>query len=256
MKLLAVESTSMAAGAALIEEGRLLGEIRLNHRKTHSEQLLPMVDQLLTLCQCSMESLEGLAVSVGPGSFTGIRIGVATVKGLAQALNLPVVGVSTLETLAWQVAPFQGRVVPLMDAQRNLVYTAGYHFHRCGEATPEIVTPPDVLHIQELLEMLAMESMDSQDSAGRSASTERPILFTGDALPLHGERLKEALGDRAVFALPIHAMPSAAALAQCGLFKMKAGEGVAPAKVQPIYLRTSQAEKVHHQKELLKKAGK
>ncbi|MEN1761849.1 tRNA (adenosine(37)-N6)-threonylcarbamoyltransferase complex dimerization subunit type 1 TsaB [Anoxynatronum sibiricum] len=247
MKLLAVESTSMAAGAALIEEGRLLGEIRLNHRKTHSEQLLPMVDQLLTLCQCSMESLEGLAVSVGPGSFTGIRIGVATVKGLAQALNLPVAGVSTLETLAWQVAPFQGRVVPLMDAQRNLVYTAGYHFHRCGEAPPEIITPPDVLHIQELLETLVSESMVSQ---------EKPILFTGDALPLHRERLKGVLGDRAVFALSIHAMPSAAALAQCGLFKMKAGEGVDPAKVQPVYLRTSQAEKVHHQKELLKKAGK
>ncbi|SMP67268.1 tRNA (adenosine(37)-N6)-threonylcarbamoyltransferase complex dimerization subunit type 1 TsaB [Anoxynatronum buryatiense] len=247
MKLLAVESTSMAAGAALIEEDRLLGEIRLNHRKTHSEQLLPMVDQLLTLCQCPMESLEGLAVSVGPGSFTGIRIGVATVKGLAQALNLPVVGVSTLETLAWQVSPFKGRVVPLMDAQRNLVYTAGYQFHRCGEAPPEIITPPDVLHIQELLEKLISESKISQ---------EEPILFTGDALPLHEERLKGALGDRAVFALPIHAMPSAAALAQCGLFKMKAGEGVAPAKVQPVYLRTSQAEKVHHQKELLKKAGK
>lgn len=234
----------MAAGAALIETGRLLGEIRLNHRKTHSEQLLPMVDQMLTLCQCPMESLEGLAVSLGPGSFTGIRIGVATVKGLAQALNLPVVGVCTLETLAWQVAPFTGLVVPLMDAQRNLVYTAGYTFQRSGENPPHVTMPPDVLHIQELVEMLVSEPLEAQKS---------PILFVGDALPQHEERLKEALGNRAAFALPIHAMPSAAALAQCGLSKMAAGEAVSPANIQPIYLRTSQAEKVHRQKELLQR---
>ncbi len=234
MKILAVESTSMVAAAALIQEGHLLGEIRINHEKNHSEQLLPLVDRLLALCACPLEALDALAVSLGPGSFTGIRIGVATVKGLAQALNIPVVGVNTLETLAWQGAPFTGTLMPLVDAQRNLVYTAAYRFQEGQMIT---LAAPDVLHIQELL--------------ARLEGTPESRLFLGDALDLHRERIAEALEDRASFALPIHAMPSAAALAQCALGKALAGEGMTAGELQPVYLRTSQAEKVYRQGQLL-----
>jgi tRNA threonylcarbamoyladenosine biosynthesis protein TsaB len=235
VKVLAVESTSMAAGAALIQEDRLIGEIRTNHRKTHSEQLLPMVDHLLHLCDISLSAIDVFAVSLGPGSFTGIRIGVATVKGLAQALDKPVIGVNTLEALAWQIAAFDGWVIPLMDAQRNLVYTASYSFE-----VEQVVTvkEPDVLHIQELMAVLQ--------------ETNKELFFLGDALPLHRERLKKNLGDRAHFALPIHAMPAASALAQCALKKALEGEGVPAAQIQPVYLRTSQAEKVYQQQQLQK----
>ncbi|MDW7671260.1 MAG: tRNA (adenosine(37)-N6)-threonylcarbamoyltransferase complex dimerization subunit type 1 TsaB [Bacillota bacterium] len=236
MKILAVESTSMAAGAALIQEDRLIGEIRTNHKKNHSEQLLPMVDQLLQLCDISLSAIDAFAVSLGPGSFTGIRIGVATVKGLAQALNKPVIGVNTLEALAWQAAAFNGWVIPIMDAQRNLVYTASYSFEVDQAAT---IIEPDVLHIQELMAVLN--------------ETKGALYLLGDALPLHRERLKKGLGDRVHFALPIHAMPSASALAQCALKKALAGEGVPAAQIQPVYLRTSQAEKVYQQQQLLQK---
>ena len=238
MKILAVESTSMVAGAALIDENQLIGEIRIHHRKNHSEQLLPLVDQLLSLCECPLAEVDVLAVSLGPGSFTGIRIGVATVKGLAQALNKPVIGVNTLEALAWQAAPFTGVIMPLMDAQRNLVYTAAYRFSR-----GELITAaePDVLHIQELMTTLE-ESTDAR-------------LFLGDALLLHRKRITDFLGEQASFALPIHNMPSAASLAQCALKKALAGEGVDAALVRPVYFRTSQAEKVYEQRRMLKKEG-
>ena len=239
MKVLAVESTSMAAGAALIQADKLIGEIRTNHRKTHSEQLLPMIDQLLTLCECPLSEIDVLAVSLGPGSFTGIRIGVATVKGLAQALNKPVVGVNSLEALAWQANAFQGQVIPLVDAQRKLVYTAAYRFTASGATT---LREPDVLHIQELLDELA-------------ASTE-DVFFLGDALPLHREIIGETLGRRARFALPLQEMPSAASLAQCAIGKALAGEAVSAADIQPIYLRTSQAEKVYQQRQMLKEMRK
>lgn len=235
MKILAVESTSMVAGAALIQEGQLVGEIRIQHKKNHSEQLLPILDQLLQCCECDPEELTALAVSLGPGSFTGIRIGVATVKGLAQALDIPVFGVNTLEALAWQAAPFTGTIMPLMDAQRNLVYTAAYRFQEGRMIT---LAEPDVLHIQELLSQLE--------------ETPAPRLFLGDALVLHRERIAGALGEGASFALPIHAMPSAAALAQCALSKARDGEGLKAAALQPIYLRTSQAEKVYQQRQQLK----
>lgn len=239
MKVLAVESTSMAAGAALIQEDRLIGEIRTNHRKTHSEQLLPMIDQLLALCECPLSQVDILAVSVGPGSFTGIRIGVATVKGLAQALGKPVVGVNSLEALAWQANAFQGLVVPLVDAQRNLVYTGMYRFK---DSRMETLLQPDVLHIQELLEAVKDWKED--------------LFFLGDAMVLHRETLEKTLGERARCALPFQAMPSAASLAQCALEKALAGEGVPAAAIQPVYLRTSQAEKVYQQRQRLKEMGK
>jgi len=239
VKLLAVESTSMAAGAALIQEDKLIGEIRTNHKKTHSEQLLPMIDHLLQMCECPLSEIDVLAVSLGPGSFTGIRIGVATVKGLAQALDKPVVGVDSLEALAWQANTFQGQVVPLVDAQRKLVYTAGYQFDETGVA---ILRAPDVLHIQELLKELV-------------SSTEE-LFFLGDAMTQHREIIKDTLGNRARFALPLQAVPSASSLAQCAILKAMAGETVTAAEIQPIYLRTSQAEKVFQQRQLLKETRK
>lgn len=239
MKVLAVESTSMAAGAALIQEDKLIGEIRTNHKKTHSEQLLPMIDQLLQMCECPLSEIDVLAVSLGPGSFTGIRIGVATVKGLALALNRPVVGVNSLEAMAWQVNAFQGQVIPLVDAQRKLVYTAAYVFDENGAT---ILREPDVLHIQELLEVLA--------------KTKEELFFLGDGVSLHREIIGETLGSRGRFALPLQEMPAASALAQCALKKALAGEAVSAVEIQPVYLRTSQAEKVYQQRHMLKKVGK
>lgn len=238
MKILAVESTSMVAGTALIQEDKLIGEIRVNHLKTHSEQLLPMIDQLLKNCACSLDEIDVLAVSVGPGSFTGIRIGVATLKGLALALNKPVIGVSSLQALAWQVPHFTGWIIPLVDAQKNMVYTAAYYFDG-----PQAITalPPDVLHIQEWIETLLQK--------------EEPLLFLGDAAAKHRVRLEDSFRERAQFADPVHAMPSAAAVGQCAMVQALKGEFQQADDLHPVYLRTSQAEKTYLQQQLQKKAG-
>ena len=234
MKILAVESTSMAAGVSLMEPDRLLGEIRTNHQKTHSEQLLPMVDQLLKMCQCSLHQVDVLAVSLGPGSFTGIRIGVATVKGLAQAAGKPVVGVSALEAMAWQTPFFDGLVIPLADAQKNLVYTGAYRNQ--GEQMVQ-EHAPDVFHIQEWLDFLE--------------KTHENFLFLGDAMALHQKRLQTRLGSRAFFSMPMHTFPSAAAVAHCAMGKALTGDVQRPEQIQPVYLRTSQAENAYRQRCLL-----
>jgi tRNA threonylcarbamoyladenosine biosynthesis protein TsaB len=238
LKILAVESTSMVAGAALMQEDKLIGEILVNHRKMHSEQLLPMIDQLLKNCECLLEEIDVFAASIGPGSFTGIRIGVATVKGLSLALGKPVIGVSSLMALASQVPHFEGWIIPMVNAQKNLVYTAAYHFEG-SILTAE--TLPDVLHIQEWMAHLK--------------TTKTPLLFLGDALPIHRQKIEEAFHEQARFADPVRSMPSAAAVAQCAMADALHGKLISAEELHPVYLRSSQAEKAYLQQQELKKAG-
>src|SRR5262250_2332144 len=128
MKLLAVESATLSGGAALLDGDRLLGEITLNIAITHSERLLAAVDRLLGDCGMAPADLEGLAVSVGPGSFTGLRVGLATVKGLAMAPDLPVAPVPTLDALAARLPFADAPVCPILDARKGEVYLSLYRW--------------------------------------------------------------------------------------------------------------------------------
>jgi tRNA threonylcarbamoyladenosine biosynthesis protein TsaB len=122
MRLLALETATLAGGAALLDDGRLVGESRLNIALTHSERLMAMVDRLLQDCAWEASSLHGLAISIGPGSFTGLRVGAATAKGLALALDLPVAPVPTLDALAATLPFADAPVCPLLDARKGEVY--------------------------------------------------------------------------------------------------------------------------------------
>ena len=124
MKILAVDSSALVASVALAEDGALLGEYTINNKNTHSETLLPMIESLLGFFSLSASDVDLFAVSSGPGSFTGVRIGAATVKGLAFAMNRACVGVSTLEALAYNMIAYKGLVCAVMNARRAQVYTA------------------------------------------------------------------------------------------------------------------------------------
>ena len=132
MKILGLDSSGLVAGVAIVEDNVLLAEYTTNYKKTHSQTLLPMLAELREMIDLDMESIDAIAIAAGPGSFTGLRIGAATAKGLGLALDKPLVEVPTLEGLAYNLCGTDKLVCPLMDARRNQVYTGVYEFVRDG----------------------------------------------------------------------------------------------------------------------------
>ena len=128
MRILALDSSGLVASVAIMQDDTLLGEYTTNHKKTHSQTLLPMLAQLMEELQLEMSDIDAIAVAGGPGSFTGLRIGSATAKGLGLAADLPLIHVPTLEGLAYNLWVTDAYVCPLMDARRNQVYTGVYYF--------------------------------------------------------------------------------------------------------------------------------
>lgn len=222
MKLLAIETATQAGGAALLDGDRVVAEYTLNVRDTHSERLMPAVDRLLSDSGWDLDRLEGLAVSVGPGSFTGLRIGVSTAKGLAAALGIPVAAVPTLDALASALPFAPDPVCPILDAKKGEVYTSLYRWE--GRRTAReweylALTPEDLC----------------QRLSG-------PVLFVGDAIAPFGEFLAARLGPQARFAPPAHRLPSPAQVALLGHSLLVEGRTVDPAALAPLYIRPSEAE--------------
>lgn len=221
MRILALETSTLAGGAALLDGGRVVGEAALNIALTHSERLMAMVDRLLQDCGWTALDLEALAVSVGPGSFTGLRVGVATAKGLGMALGLPVAPVPTLDALAWRLPFAQAPVCPLLDARKGEVYLSLYRWERD--------------RMERQWDYLALPP---QEAALRLAA---PVIILGDGvaacLPFLGR-----LGTGLSVAPPAHSMPAAAVVGQLGQTMLEAGQGVAADALLPLYLRPSEAE--------------
>lgn len=222
MKLLALETATPAGGAALLDGDRVVAEYTLNILATHSERLMAIVDRLLSDSGWEIDRLEGLAVSVGPGSFTGLRIGVSTAKGLAMALGIPVVAVPTLDALAHALPFTSDLICPILDAKKGEVYTSLYRWQ--GE------------HAVREWEYLAL----TPEALCRRLSG--PVVFVGDAIAPFGELLTAALGPRARFAPPAHRLPSPARVALLGHSRLVAGQTVDPAALTPLYIRPSEAE--------------
>lgn len=220
MLWLAIESATLVASVAVGEDTRVLAEITSRVALTHSERLLPMIDQVLGLAEVGLDSLNAIAVAAGPGSFTGLRIGLATAKGLAHARNYQLYPVSTLEALAWQQP--QGLIVPLLDARREQVYTGIYRRNESGLA---LLMPPAAMPLQELLES---EQLSSE-----------PVRFVGEGALLYQSIILTHLPN-ALFANPVHNWPRASSLALVAL-----ADGRQPTTVgelRPAYVRASQAE--------------
>lgn len=222
MRILALETSTRAGGVALLDGDQLLAEYSLCVPTTHSERLMATVDRLLGDCGWSVEALEGVAVSIGPGSFTGLRIGVSTAKGLALALGVPLAGVPTLDALAATVPFAADPVCPILDAKKGEVYASLFHWAAGGMVRD--------------WEYLALTPEDL------CARLRGPVIFVGDGVAAFGGILSRALGERARLAPPGRRLPSAACVAQLGHRRLRSGETVEPARLTPLYIRPSEAE--------------
>ncbi len=230
MNIIAIDSSGLVASVAIANENGVVAEYTVNNKKTHSQTLLPMLDEIKKITETDLSQIDAVAIAAGPGSFTGLRIGSATAKGIALALQIPIVEVSTLEALAANVYATSGVVCPIMDARRNQVYTGVYSFAKSGEEYQicEVVKPCAVL-IDEIASQL--------NDIGQE------VVFLGDGVPVYKERLSELLTVPYSFA-PIHmARQRAGCVAWVGVRKFLAGEVVEAGVHSPEYLRLSQAER-------------
>lgn len=225
MKILALESSATAASVALCEEERLIAQSFRDTGLTHSQTLLPMTEELLAHCGLSVSDLDLIAVAAGPGSFTGLRIGVATAKGLAWAAELPCAGCSTLEAMAWNLAGFDGELCGAMDARRHQVYNARFRAEG-GRLTR--LTEDRAIGLEELVEEL------------RGTQTTQIVL--GDGAQLCYDALTAA-GIPARLAPPNLRQQTAWGVARAGLELARKGQTVSPAQLVPVYHRLSQAER-------------
>ncbi len=223
--ILAVDSSAVAASAALVKDGKTLGEFYCNNGLTHSQTLMPMIDGLLKCTRVPVEKVDLLAVSAGPGSFTGIRIGVASVKGLAMPGNKPCVGVSTLEAIAQNLSHLTGTACAVMDARCGQVYNAVFSLN--GKSV-ERLTPDRAISIENLAEECKKYA--------------NPLFLVGDGAKLcYNKTGFEALGT--LLPPEILLFQRAWGVARAAEAAYRRGEAVSPAALMPIYLRPAQAER-------------
>lgn len=226
MRILSLDSSTTSATCAILEDNKLLGETTLNDKKQHSIIIMPQIDCLLKSLNLSIKDIDGFVVSKGPGSFTGLRIGIATIKGLAQGTKKPFVGISTLDALAYNLAYTSGIICPIIDALRDNVYTALYKFN--GEKL-ERLTDYMAIHIDELISIIK----------GYDPSN---ISFIGDALPKFRAKLEQSF-EKVNFA-PTHLnVAKASSLGELGLLELLDEHSDNILSFSPIYIRKSQAER-------------
>ena len=227
MKVLGIDSSGMTASAALIEDDRLIAEFTVNNKRTHSETLMPMIDKVLTSAETDIKDVELLAIAAGPGSFTGLRIGAATVKGLGLSIDAPVAAIPTCEGLAMNLMGADGLVCPIIDARRNQVYTGLYRM--TGEM-PEAVYGQTACDIAEIVEYI--------NSLGEK------VTFLGDGVDTFREYIEKEIKVPCRFASANQSLQRAASIASLGLLYSRAGKTVSVDDFAPEYLRPSQAERV------------
>ncbi len=232
MKILALDSSGLVASVAVVTEDKVLGEYTVNNKKTHSQTLLPMVDEVLKILDMDVKDLDAIAVAGGPGSFTGLRIGASTAKGLALVLNIPIINIPTVDSLAYNLYGTDHLICPMMDARRNQVYTGLYEWQ---EGEFKVVLPQFAAEVEELAEKLN--------------SYNREIIFLGDGVEAQLSKFATLL--KAPYSIaPIHlSKQRAAALGALGVEYYKAGKLQEGDSFEPEYLRMSQAERERAEKQ-------
>jgi tRNA threonylcarbamoyladenosine biosynthesis protein TsaB len=238
MKILAVDTSSAVAAVAILDESGLLGEYILNHKKTHSQRLVYMIKEIMENLELSPEDIDVYAASSGPGSFTGLRIGITTVKAMAFAAKKPVAGVPTLDALAYNISDDGALVCPIIDARNNQVYTALYKYEN---NMPINITEYMGIPVTKLSDIIKGKNCNA--------------VFTGDAVPIHRDFLKIELGDRCRFAPRFMLQQRASSVAELALFKALNGKLENCFDMVPFYLRKSQAEREYDKKHELQMPG-
>lgn len=226
MRILALDSSSLVASVAITSEDDILAEYTINYKKTHSQTLLPMLDEIVRMVDLDISEVDAIAITSGPGSFTGLRIGSATAKGLGFALNKPIISVPTVDSLAYNLYGTDRVVCPIMDARRDQVYTGLYEFK---EDKLVVISLQKAVGIEEII--------DEINAMGRD------VIFLGDGVPIHRNRITERVTVGFTFA-PLHKnRQRAGTVAALGLEYYKANLLETAEEHQPVYLRMSQAER-------------
>lgn len=232
MKILGLDSSGLVASVAIVEDSGMLGEYTVNYKKTHSQTLLPMLDEVARMIELDMETIDAIAIAGGPGSFTGLRIGSATAKGLGLALNKPIVNIPTVDALAYNLVGHRDMVCPLMDARRNQTYTGLYRF--------------DGNELKVLREQCAVgidEIVADINERGEA------VVFLGDGVPVFAAYIEENIKVPYTFA-PAHMNKQrAGAVAALGLEYFEKGRYEAATEHKPEYLRLSQAERERNEQQ-------
>lgn len=231
MKILALDSSGLVASVAVVENDVTIAEYTVNYKKTHSQTLLPMLDEIKRMIELDLNSIDAIAIASGPGSFTGLRIGAATAKGLGLALDLPIIPVPTVDSLAYNLYGSEKMICPLMDARRNQVYTGLYTFEGGALVTIE---PQCAVDIAEIV--------------GRMNEIGKEVIFLGDGVSVYREKLAELTKVPYDFAPSCCNRQRAACVAALGEKLYQAGIVQNAAQHTPDYLRLSQAERERNQK--------
>ena len=239
MKILALDSSGLVASVAVLEDEAMIAEYTVNYKKTHSQTLLPMIDEIAKMINLDLATIDAIALMAGPGSFTGLRIGAATAKGLGLALDKPLVAVPTLAALAYNLYDTLSLVCPLMDARRNQVYTGVYYF-----AEGQMQT------------LKAQCAQDIEETIAYLNSVKRPVIFLGDGVPVYRDVINEKMEVDYSFA-PAHlSRQRAGALGSLAKIYYAQGETISANDYRPDYLRLSQAERELAEKEKLNASSK
>ncbi|SFF98774.1 tRNA threonylcarbamoyladenosine biosynthesis protein TsaB [Desulfotomaculum arcticum] len=225
MFILGIEAATPVASVAVAAEGKILAERMVNNQRTHSVNLLPMIRDTLLDCGVNKKDLSGIAVSIGPGSFTGLRIGMSTAKTLAQVLNLKVAGIPTLDVLAYPLSGLAGLICPVLNARKSELYAALYGWDNGQQVC---LKPAFASGVKQLAELLL--------------SYNQQVTFLGDGLTEYQSELNSLMGDLARFAPKCASFPRGAVVAEIGLARFTAGQCESPMHLLPKYVRKSEAE--------------
>lgn len=236
MLVFAIESSSQVAGAAIVDQDKVISECTLNKGLTHSEVLMPLIDNVFKMGDIDIADIDVFAVSKGPGSFTGLRIGIATTKGLAQSMNKPIIGVPTLDGLAYNIQYTSHIICPILNARREQVYTSVYQYE------------DDKLSRME--EYMAISLYDLME---KLMGEDRRVVFTGDGVGVYRDIIENNMGDRALFAPAPFREQRASSIASIAMDLASRGDTEDFRALKPFYLRKSQAEQSRDRQ---KKSGK
>lgn len=243
MRVLAIDSSGLTATVAIVEDEQTIAEYTTNYKKTHSQTLLPMIDEMVRMVDADLKDIDAIAVAGGPGSFTGLRIGSATAKGLGLALDKPLIHVPTVDAMAYSMYGCEDIICPIMDARRKQVYTGLYSFsHKKNE--------DGGLYDEPVFQVLRMQMVVPVEELIRHLNVyRRRVVFLGDGVPVYKEMLAEGLKVPYSFAPSFMNRQRAAAVGALGIRYYEEGRYESAAEFRPEYLRKSQAERERAERE-------
>ena len=232
MKILGIDGSGLSASVAILEDEKLIAEYTINNKLTHSQTLMPMINEICQMVKLDLSTLDAIGVTSGPGSFTGLRISAGTAKGMALGLDIPIVGVPTLDAIAHNIPYTDYLICPIMDARRSHLYSALYKWENdaLNRLTDHMIIP-----VIDVIKTLVKRN--------------EKVIFMGDGIDVYKKEIMKGLGDKAYFAPPSLRLQRASTVALLAIEKVRQGDIISHMDYAPVYLRPSQAEREYKERQ-------